>query len=116
MNNISNRPDSNYLPMSDSEWANAPFNEEDYPTKEVTALCSQVLSKEMDLQARYDKYNGELVDINEDYYDQHETPVSLIEKFYEVLKNKELPKDIEYWKRECEQWQNDDTYIDFDYE
>ena len=61
MNNISNRPDSNYPPMSDSEWANAPFNEE-------------------------------------------------IEKFYEVLKNKEFPKDIEYWKRECKQWQNDDIY------
>ena len=45
MNNISNRPDSNYPPMSDSEWANAPFNEEDYPTKEVTALCSQEIGR-----------------------------------------------------------------------
>lgn len=112
MNNISNRPDSNYPLMSDSEWANSPFNEENYPTKEVTALCSQVLSKETDLQAQYDKYNDELVDINEDYYDQHETPLSLIDKFYEVLKNKEFPKDIDYWKCECKYWCNDEIYIE----
>ena len=40
MNNISNRSDSNYPPMSDSEWENAPFNEEDYPTKET---CKKLL-------------------------------------------------------------------------
>jgi hypothetical protein len=112
MNNISNRPGSNYPPMSDSEWKNAPFNEEDYPTKEVNVLCSQILSRDTEVEAQYDKYEDELVDIGQDYYDQHETPLSLIDKFYEILENKEFPKDIDYWKRECKYWCNDETYIE----
>ena len=112
MNNISNRSDSNYPPMSDSEWENTPFNEEDYHTKEVTTLCSQILSKNIETEVQYDKYTNELVDINEDYYTQHETPLELINKFYEVLKTKEFPKNIDYWKRECMDWNNDETVIE----
>lgn len=114
MNNISNRPDSNYPPMSDSEWANAPFNEEDYPTKEINVVCSQILSKTAEIEAEYDKYTGKLIyeNIQSDYYDQHKTPLDLIEEFYTVLKTKKFPKDIDYWIQECKQWFNDDTSIE----
>lgn len=63
-------------------------------------------------QTRIDEYMDELVDVEQDYYNQHETPLSLIEEFYTVLITKKFPKDIDYWIQGCGQWFNDDTYIE----
>lgn len=86
-----------------------------YPTKEVDCLCTQVISKDMKLLARYDKDSDELVDEKGDYHNQHETPFSLIREFLKVLNNKELPKNIDYWKQECDHWNFDDEYMDCDW-
>ena len=88
------------------------INEEDYPTKKINVVCSQILSRDTEVESQYNEYKDELVDVVQDYYNQHETPLSLIDKFCEILENKEFPKDIDYWKRECKYWCNDETYIE----
>lgn len=87
-----------------------------YTTKEVDCLFTQVLSKDMKLLARYDKDNDNLVDARADYHKQHETPFSLIREFLKVLNDKELPKNIDYWKQECDHWDWSDEYVDCDWD
>ena len=43
--NESLNPNSNYPPMSQSEWDSAPWNQTDVPEKEFEVTCSQTLSK-----------------------------------------------------------------------
>lgn len=43
--NESLNSNSNYPPMSQSEWDNAPWNQEDVPEKDFEVTCSQSLSK-----------------------------------------------------------------------
>jgi hypothetical protein len=43
--NESLNPNSNYPPMSQSEWDSAPWNQVDVPEKEFEVTCSQTLSK-----------------------------------------------------------------------
>ena len=83
-----------------------------YPIKEVDCTCTQVLGKDMKLLVRYYKDNDQLVNEKEDYHRQHETPFSLIREFLKVLDSKELPKNINYWKKECNGWDYDPEYID----
>lgn len=46
------------------------INEEDYPTKKINVVCSQILSRDTEVEAKYDEYKDELVDVGQDYYNQ----------------------------------------------
>lgn len=101
----------NYPLMSQSEYANAPFNEQDPPMKEVNVCCSQSLSRESNILAEYDDYNEEFMALPNDYLRCHETPLSIINQFKRCLKKRQLPKDIEYWLRECKEWNEDEMEV-----
>lgn len=109
--NESLKSNSNYPPMTQSQWDEAPFNVVDPPEKEVTACCSQSLSKSVNISADYDEYNEDFIDLEYDYKQQHETPLKIIEKFKEALEKGELPKNKEYWIDECKGWTNDETVV-----
>lgn len=97
--------------MMQSEYDNAPFNEQDPPVKEVNVCCSQSLSKDNNILAEYDDYNEEFIALHNDYRQAHETPLSIIKEFKKCLQKRELPKDIPYWLRECKGWNEDETEV-----
>lgn len=109
--NESLKSNSNYPPMTQSQWDEAPFNEVDPPKKEVTVCCSQSLSKSVNILADYDDYNEDFINLNYDYNQQHLTPLEIIEEFKKALENGEIPKNKQYWIDECKGWINDETVV-----
>lgn len=103
--------ESGYYPAGAEHDPDAPYNQVDPPQKEVTACCSQSLSKSVNILADYDEYNEDFIDLDYDYKQQHETPLKIIEKFKEALEKGELPKNKEYWIDECKEWINDETVV-----
>ena len=107
--NISNRGDSNYPVMSQSQWDAAPWNQENLPEKEFNVVCSQTLSKAaavftnnytpgaVDAESEWDGegyqtvYTREPDDTSnvvwsEEWHDNdHYTPIQLIELFQKFL-------------------------------
>lgn len=102
---------NNYPLLTQSEYDNAPFNEQDPPLKEIDVCCCQSLSKDSNILAEYDDFNEEFPWLYSDYIHDHETPLSLIREFYRCLEERKLPKDIEYWMKECGGWREDEIDI-----
>ena len=109
--NESLKSNSNYPPMTQSQWNEASFNEVDPPKKEVTVCCSQSLSKSVNILADYDDYNENFINLNYDYNQQHLTPLEIIEEFKKALENGEIPKNKQYWIDKCKEWINDETVV-----
>ena len=109
--NESLKSNSNYPPMTQSQWDEAPFNEVDPPKKEVTVCFSQSLSKSVNILADYDDYNEDFINLNYDYNQQHLTPLEIIEEFKKALEKGEIPKNKQYWIDECKGWINDETVV-----
>ena len=100
-------PNSNYPPMTQSQWDNAPFNEAEVPEKDFDVLVSQTLSKSASVTTK--DYIPEFedgilyadtseTDWDEVYRKEHYTPLELIELFKEHLR-KEL-EDTSLTERE----------------
>jgi hypothetical protein len=102
---------SNYPYMMQSEYDNAPFNEQDPPKKEVCVCCSQSLSREDNILAEYNDFDEEYIQLENDYTYEHETPLSLINKFKKCLQSGKLPENFNYWIAECSGWNEDETEI-----
>ena len=109
--NESLKSNSNYPPMTQSQWDEAPFNEVDPPKKEVTVCFSQSLSKSVNILADYDDYYEDFIDLKYDYNKQHLTPLEIIEEFKKALEKGEIPKNKQYWIDECKGWINDETVV-----
>nr|DAW35373.1 MAG TPA: hypothetical protein [Caudoviricetes sp.] len=101
----------NYPLLTQSEYNNAPFNEQDPPLKEVDVCCSQSLSRDVNILAEYDDFNEEFICLANDYFLKHETPLSLIEEFYRCLKKGDLPSNTKYWMKECKGWIEDEMDV-----
>lgn len=97
--------------MTQSEYDNAPFNEQDPPMKEVSVCCSQSLSRDSNILAEYDDYDECFIALPNDYRQAHETPLSIINEFKECMKKGRLPDNIKYWLQECEGWNEDETEV-----
>lgn len=128
--NESLRSNSNYPPMSQSQWDAAPFNEEVIPDREFDVICSQTLSKSMTVttnnyQPEFDEEDGRTYANTEDT-DWSEafansggyTPLELIQLFGQILESFfkcgivfKTPKYTQDLINECKGWQNDDTEI-----
>lgn len=128
--NESLSPNSNYPPMSQSEWDNAPWNEVSLPEKDFEVTVSQTLSKStsvtIDNYALYkDEEDGhcyyETDDVNwkEEYHENdHYTPLQLIELFKTHLENElqlaDNQKEKNYCKyliKECSDWIEDEMEV-----
>lgn len=119
--NESLSPNSNYPPMSQSEWDNAPWNEKEVPEKPFNIYASQSLSKDTWVTT---KDYGEDINFEKAYKEEHMTPLQLINEFKALL-TKHLPdpivnlKEYRRWKHliaECEGWEEDDFCADKCYE
>lgn len=120
--NESLRSNSNYPPMSQSQWDAAPFNEEVIPEKDFEVTCSQSLSKTVTITTDnyipggewceyddgitiggHDPDDTSDTDWAEEYHlNDHYTPLELIDKFkeylmkqWDILKNAEEANDAE---------------------
>lgn len=112
MNNSVYSPrESGYYPPGAEFDPNAPWNEKEPHKKEIDVCCSQSLSKISSTEADFDEYDEEFIDLDYDYEQQHETPLSIIQAFQKALENKKLPNNIDYWIEECKGWIKDETTI-----
>lgn len=146
--NESLNSNSNYPAMSQSQWDSAPFNQPDVPEKEFEITCSQSLSKTVTVTTNNYIPGDEGVDWETDdeghhyashwqdapdtsdtnwaeeyHYNDHYTPIQLIELYKETLKEQlkswenmdEIPnakaqiRRIEHLIEECENWTEDET-------
>lgn len=81
--NPSLRKNSNYPPMSDTQWADASFNRNDPPEKEFDVLVSYSISKEAHITSdNYDESGmygeGELINPLEEYKTDYITLPNII--------------------------------------
>lgn len=127
---------SNYPPMSQSEWDNAPWNQSDPEEKEFEVTVSQTLSKSTTvttsdyIPGRYfpetewdiDGYHtitchepDDTSDTNwkKAYNNEHYTPLGLIQEFKEMLeKNTPIPETRrKHLIDECMNWIEDDLEV-----
>ena len=122
---------SNYPPMSQSEWDSAPWSEEELPEREFNIMISQTLSKNTtvcttDYETYYEEEDGSVhVETNNTDWvaacDRSEvyTPLELIGEFKKFLLEQleTVPatsrKAARYriLIRECENWNQDDIEI-----
>lgn len=110
--NESLKPNSNYPPMTDREWNEAPFNQPEPQTTNMVVYCSQSLSRDIETEVELDDDDEIPVDLAADYIDQHETPLSLIKKFRELLCHTHYFPDNDYLIKECDNWTEDEMTID----
>ena len=123
---------SNYPPMTQSQWDSAPFNEVEVPDRQFDVCISQILSKstsvttndyvpevDQDEDGIYESTDTSDTDWNEAYKNEHLTPLQLIGKFKDFL-TKHLPDPVvdlaEYkkWKKlisECDGWVEDELTV-----
>lgn len=128
---------SNYPPMSQSEWDSAPWNQTEPDEKEFDVLCSQTLSKSFKvLSSNYTEgYDEERDDDghtakipwidtqdidweSEFKYNEHHTPLELINLFKQCLEDNlhkgivfKTPHYTKHLIEECEGWVDDETVI-----
>ena len=127
---------SNYPPMSQSEWDNAPWNQSDPEEKEFEVTVSQTLSKsttvttsdyipggyfqetEWDIDGYHTITCHEPDDTSDTdwkkaYNNEHYTPLELIQEFKEMLeKNTPIPETRrKYLIDECMNWIEDDLEV-----
>lgn len=134
--NESLRSNSNYPPMSQSQWDAAPFNEEVIPEKDFEVTCSQSLSKTVTITT--DNYipGGEWCEYDDgitigghdpddtsdtnwadEYHNNdYHTPLQLIELFKQYLENElnrmgevKNKRWIKHLIKECSDWTEDET-------
>ena len=82
--NESLRVDSNYPPMSQSDYDRAPWNEEENPEEEIDVTISMTLSKTVKIKVTDYKKGGEDIDFSES-----DLKKAVREQIY-------LPYEIEY--------------------
>ena len=121
---------SNYPPMTQSQWDSAPFNEVEVPERQFDICISQTLIKstevttndyvpvvDQDEDGFYSYSDTSYTDWRKAYKNEHLTPLQLIGELKDFL-TKHLPDPVvdivEYkkWKRlieECEGWIEDET-------
>ena len=123
-------PNSNYPPMSQSQWDSAPWNQSEPPEREFDVTVSQTLSKrttiatskyqpEVDDEDGSTYANTEYTDWKEVYEDVCYTPLQLIGKLKTILEDaiaKEqvtghLKHTYEELIEECEGWEEDDYEV-----
>lgn len=127
---------SNYPPMSQSEWDNAPWNQSDPEEKEFEVTVSQTLSKsitvttsdyipggyfpetEWDIDGYHTITCHEPDDTSDTdwrsaYNNEHYTPLGLIQEFKEMLeKNTPIPETRrKHLIDECMNWIEDDLEV-----
>ena len=127
---------SNYPPMSQSEWDNAPWNQSDPEEKEFEVTVSQTLSKsttvttsdyipggyfpetDWDIDGYHTITCHEPDDTSDTnwrsaYNNEHYTPLGLIQEFKEMLeKNTPIPETRrKYLIDECMNWIEDDLEV-----
>lgn len=111
--NESLNSNSNYPLMSQSEWDNAPWNQENLPEKQFNIVISYTLSKEVSVASiNYDPYgrsgDGLLDTPIEDYNKQHYTIQELLGILKDIATKKLANKEnINKWKQiiqDCEDW------------
>lgn len=122
-------PNSNYPPMSQSQWDSAPWNQSEPPERDFDILVSQTLSKSTmittsDYIPEYDEEDGRTY-ANTEYTEWKQafndsgcyTPLELIEEFKKWLEE-ELPtlegnklRQAKIFIEECKDWQDDETEI-----
>lgn len=127
---------SNYPPMSQSEWDNAPWNQSDPEEKEFKVTVSQTLSKsttvttsdyipggyfpetEWDIDGYHTVTCHEPDDTSDTdwkkaYNNEHYTPLGLIQEFKEMLeKNTPIPETRrKHLINECMNWIEDDLEV-----
>lgn len=102
----------NYPPGAAND-PNAPYNQEDNPTKEVDVYYSQILSKDVHLnEAEYDPYDEEFINLVDSYNKECASPIELINKLKTILETGKLPIHKDYWLKQCEGWVETDTETD----
>ena len=125
--NESLRPNSNYPPMSQSDWNRAPWNEPIVPEEDFNVLCSQTLSKSVKVttdnyRPEYEEEDGhtylntENVDWEEEFHNNdYHTPQQLLGLFKSLLvrdlKEGNPLKSERYTKaliEECDGWCEDE--------
>lgn len=127
--NESLRSNSNYPPMSQSQWDAAPFNEVEVPEREFDVCISQSLSKStsiytQDYQPEYDEEDGHTyantmdTDWKKAYQDVAMTPLDIINAASEIaealLKEGKTRVGGVYLKslvEECKDWINDELEV-----
>ena len=122
---------SNYPPMSQSDWDNAPWNEPVIPEKDFDLTISQSLSKDVtvstdDYTPEYDDEDGHIyantdnTEWNKVYSEEHLTPLEIIQECkrlaefcigagWQSISNAKV--SIKRLIEECEGWENDETEI-----
>lgn len=105
--NESLNPNSNYPIMSQSEWDNAPWNEEENDEIEVEVTVSVTLSKTFKIKTKnytyYKDSEGESIELNEsDLKEDVENQIVLPQEAYEYIpgntsKGKAAIKDLKDW-------------------
>lgn len=126
--NESLNPNSNYPHMSQSEWDNAPWNQQEMPERDFTANVSVTLSRKVlictnDYVAEYDTEDGSVsYDTSntkwvDEYKNQCYTIPMLLEKLKEYI-SKELQqkngKDsrLQDMLEACDDWEVDELVVD----
>lgn len=93
-------PNSNYPPMSQHEWDNAPWNQVDPPTKTIDVTVSVTLSKTMQINVDDTEDWREYTSLNDAVEQQRFLPQEAAE-LLESAANGELQeqqiKDLEGW-------------------
>lgn len=121
--NMSLRADSNYPPMTQSQWEEAPFNEVSLPKREFSVIASQSLSKVVtvhteDYDMQYDEEERQNhVDTTDTSWQyafadsNHYTPATLLKFFRDFLvQNQEqglcfkTPAFTQHLIEECDGW------------
>lgn len=122
--NPSSRKNSNYPPMSDSEWAAAPFNQSDPPEKEFNVAVSVSLSKDTTIMSDdYDEVTEDYVKINEPWtqYASREDTVEEIIDFAKhcaeyMLEKKDFSIKSKYGLKQmidsCKGWTIDEENVE----
>lgn len=109
--NESLNSNSNYPPMSQLDWDNAPWNQEEEEESSIDITVSQTLSKDTDIGGYKDEGYKERI---QEYKSQHKTPLELINILKDLLTEvgERIPiKNLQYWKNiieECKDWVEDD--------
>lgn len=121
--NESLKPNSNYPPMSQSEWDSAPWNQEDPPEEDFNVSVSFSLSK--DCTVTTDDWSGdedykELENPNSAYTDSYLTPDQLMSFAFkaasQMLQNKDYSLANKYILKEvvdsCKGWTVDEFNVE----
>ena len=129
--NESLSPNSNYPPMSQSEWDNAPWNEKEKKDREYSITVDQCLRNEnvKVLTNDYIEYDYDVdlseVDWKQEYNEQHFTILEMLAELKKYLEAdlRTIPKDatreqkqkrtrIQNMLEDCQGWELMDSFYD----